>query len=252
MLIEPINLTKKEKEVAQMLVNGHTRPEIAGALNISAETVKKHTNSIVRKCEASNQKEAASILYMHDFVYGEAGLDADFFLLQRDTSILIDDDRETSFLVADSVQICCKDEVSEKEGDVHCDGEIEYVEVDGQRVEALRKERGRLWYKTNFDPPIRRGQIHERNVTAKLINSFQFPNDYFFIEQPLPCKQLRLEVQFGESFKISEVEFEAKLGTHNYEPDVEKRNVGDRSIEWVIEAPKILSYFTIRWSLELL
>lgn len=159
MLVEPLNLTKKELEVAQMLVNGHTRPEIAHALGISGETVKKHTNNIVRKCGASNQREAASILYMHEFVFGESGLDSDFFVLSRDTRIVIDNDKRTSYLIADSVQVCCKDIVSEKDGSVHCDGDVEFVEIDGNRVQPYRKEQGRVWYTTQIDPPLGVGRL---------------------------------------------------------------------------------------------
>lgn len=247
MFVKPLQLTQRETEIARMVVNGHTRPEIAAALGISTETVKKHTTNIVLKCDASSQREAASILYMHEFIYGASGLDADFFIMKRDARIIIDDDRVTSTMIADSIQVCCKDQVTEKEGDVYCDGEIEYVEVDGRRVVAIRSERGRLWYKTLFNPPIQRGQIIHRTLRAGLKSSFRFPTDYFFIEQPLPCSELRIGVEFGPSFHLSTVEFDARLGTKSYAP-VETKVVGERAIEWIIQSPKVLSQFTIRWS----
>lgn len=231
-----------------MLVNGHTRPEIAAALGISAETVKKHTTNIVLKCDASNQREAASILYMHDFIYGATGFDADFFVLKRNARIIIADDRVTSTMITYSEQVCCKDKIAEKVGDVYCDGEIEYVEVDGEPVDPIRRERGRLWYRTKFDPPIRRGQIIHRTLRAGLKGSFQFPKDFFFIEQPLPCKELRIGIEFGARFRISDVEFDAQLATKSYAPE-ETRSVGERAIEWIIQSPRIMSQFTVRWSL---
>ena len=247
MWIEPLTLTRREQEIGALLVKGYTRPEISAALGISAETVKKHTGNIVRKCNAANQREAASVLQMHEFVYGSTGLDADFFVLLRDTTLLIDNDLRTSHLRAKSIQASCKDNIVEKEGDVYCDGEIECVEINGERINPIREERGRFWYRHAFSPPVRRGQILHREVVAKMRDSFRFPRDYFFIEQPLPCKELRIGVHFGSAFTLEEVEFQATLGTHSYTPTHEDRRVGKQSIEWIVETPKILSCFTIRW-----
>lgn len=249
MFLEPLNLTAREREVAGLMVKGLTRPEIASALGISSETVKKHIANIVVKCGVSNQREAVSVIVMNDYVYGAAGIDADFLMLRRHVRIVIENDRRTSYMIAESEQVCCKDEVAEKEGSVFGEGEIEEVRINGQLVQPIRLERARQYFLSKFDPPVRRGQRIERNVTSRLRGSFKFPDDYFFIEQPLPCRELKIGVSFGSNFRIGSVEFAAKLGTHSFQPDDDQRDVTEREIEWTIPFPKVLSDYTIRWHL---
>jgi DNA-binding CsgD family transcriptional regulator len=50
------SLTAKEEEVLQLISAGHSNKEIAGALFISAATVKSHINSIYKKTGADNRK----------------------------------------------------------------------------------------------------------------------------------------------------------------------------------------------------
>lgn len=249
MLLEPLNLTAREREVAGLMVKGLTRPEIASALGISSETAKKHITNIVVKCGVSNQREAVSVIFMNDYVYGAAGIDADFLMLRRHVRFVIENDKSTNYMIADSEQVCCKDEVAEKEGSVFSEGEIVEVRINGEVAQPTRVERARQFFNSKFDPPVRRGQVIQRNVTSRLRGGLKFPDDYFFIEQPLPCRELKVGVSFGSKFRIGSVEFAAKLGTHGYEPDNDRRVVTEREIEWTIPFPKVLSDYTIRWHL---
>ncbi|MCL1900816.1 MAG: LuxR C-terminal-related transcriptional regulator [Firmicutes bacterium] len=49
-------LTKKEKIIANYLLLGKCRSEIANALSVSENTIKTHTKNIFRKTKAKNQK----------------------------------------------------------------------------------------------------------------------------------------------------------------------------------------------------
>jgi len=57
-------LTKREKELAEMLLLGRTRPQISTELFISPETVKKHIANIYRKLGIRSRVELAMLL-MH-------------------------------------------------------------------------------------------------------------------------------------------------------------------------------------------
>lgn len=57
----PEPLSPREQEVLRLLAAGLTNREIAGALSISPETVKKHTAAILGKLGASNRTEAAAM-----------------------------------------------------------------------------------------------------------------------------------------------------------------------------------------------
>ncbi len=65
-LLEP--LTRREREVLQMLAAGLGNKEIAGRLSISEHTVKFHVASILGKLGASSRTEAVSIGIRHGLV----------------------------------------------------------------------------------------------------------------------------------------------------------------------------------------
>jgi two-component system response regulator FimZ (fimbrial Z protein) len=50
-------LTPREDEVTNLLVKGHTNPEIASILGCSTETIKTHRANIMRKTGAANRAE---------------------------------------------------------------------------------------------------------------------------------------------------------------------------------------------------
>jgi RNA polymerase sigma factor (sigma-70 family) len=53
-----INLTVRERVILKFVSKGCTNKEIAEALHISVETVKKHLQNIYRKLQAGNKIEA--------------------------------------------------------------------------------------------------------------------------------------------------------------------------------------------------
>jgi DNA-binding NarL/FixJ family response regulator len=57
---EKFNLTTREKEILNDLVKGLSYKMIAGALNISFETVKSHIRNIYEKLHVHNQSEAVA------------------------------------------------------------------------------------------------------------------------------------------------------------------------------------------------
>ncbi|MFR1053501.1 MAG: response regulator transcription factor [[Clostridium] scindens] len=52
-------MTKREREVAALLVEGRTNSEIAAALSISERTVKGHLTNIFRKYNISRRTQVA-------------------------------------------------------------------------------------------------------------------------------------------------------------------------------------------------
>ena len=53
------NLSKREKEVLKLVIEGKTNPEIADILFISIHTVKAHMCSIIEKLKANGRTNAA-------------------------------------------------------------------------------------------------------------------------------------------------------------------------------------------------
>lgn len=62
------DLTKKEHEVLNFVVQGLSNKEIAQRLNVSVAAVKYHVNNLLTKLNASNRTEAAALARQHNLV----------------------------------------------------------------------------------------------------------------------------------------------------------------------------------------
>lgn len=57
-------LTKKEKEIAALIAEGHTNAEIAESLSVVTQTVKQHVSAILRKTGCNNRTQLARRIYL--------------------------------------------------------------------------------------------------------------------------------------------------------------------------------------------
>lgn len=65
-----ITLTKKEKEIVRLILDGYESKEISKKLNISFNTVSTHRKNILRKLDARNLGEMIKIIASYDFDLG--------------------------------------------------------------------------------------------------------------------------------------------------------------------------------------
>ena len=63
-LIESVRMTKREKQVIELISEGHTNKEIAQELHLSTYTVKSHVHNILEKLALSTRVQIAK--YLHD------------------------------------------------------------------------------------------------------------------------------------------------------------------------------------------
>jgi len=61
-------LTPREREVVQLVAEGHTNKEIGKALSITEDTVKKHMQSILAKLDTTNRAGAVAKLTRAGFI----------------------------------------------------------------------------------------------------------------------------------------------------------------------------------------
>lgn len=62
-----VSLTKKEKEIVKLILDGKESKEVSSSLNISLNTVGTHRKNILRKLGAKNVGEMVKILASYDF-----------------------------------------------------------------------------------------------------------------------------------------------------------------------------------------
>lgn len=65
---EVINLTPREQEVLQLLMNGYSNIEIGQQLHLSHRTIEKYVSSLLRKSDTSNRIELIRFALHHNLV----------------------------------------------------------------------------------------------------------------------------------------------------------------------------------------
>jgi NarL family two-component system response regulator LiaR len=63
-----LQLTRREKEVLELMSKGLTNPEIASHLTVTLSTVKKHVSKVLEKLNASTRTEAVAFAIAHDLL----------------------------------------------------------------------------------------------------------------------------------------------------------------------------------------
>jgi two-component system, NarL family, response regulator LiaR len=66
------DLTRREREVLQKMVNGMTNREIAGNLDVSSSTVKFHVSNILSKLGVESRTEAVAYALQHGLVKAQS------------------------------------------------------------------------------------------------------------------------------------------------------------------------------------
>ena len=59
----PGGLTQREVQVLRLLVSGHTNPQLAHKLHLSAKTVEHHVSSILEKLDVHSRTEAVAAAF---------------------------------------------------------------------------------------------------------------------------------------------------------------------------------------------
>ena len=72
-LIESVRMTKRERQVIELIADGHTNKEIAQNLHLSPYTVKSHVHNILEKLALSTRVQIAK--YLHDSNKTKSALD---------------------------------------------------------------------------------------------------------------------------------------------------------------------------------
>ena len=72
-VIEAVRMTKRERQVIELIAEGHTNKEIAQNLHLSTYTVKSHVHNILEKLALSTRVQIAK--YLHDSRKTKSALD---------------------------------------------------------------------------------------------------------------------------------------------------------------------------------
>lgn len=60
-------LTKKEREVVELICDGYSRKEVASILGVKIETIKSHMHFVYNKTGVSNSAELWKVIHLPGF-----------------------------------------------------------------------------------------------------------------------------------------------------------------------------------------
>jgi DNA-binding NarL/FixJ family response regulator len=66
--LEAYGVTRREREVALLLAQGHSNPEIAEALVLSLYTVQDHVKSLFEKTGVGSRRELVARVFLDDYL----------------------------------------------------------------------------------------------------------------------------------------------------------------------------------------
>ncbi len=72
-VINSVRMTKRERQVIELIAEGYTNKEIAQKLHLSTYTIKSHVHNILEKLALTTRVQIAK--YLHDSVKGESASD---------------------------------------------------------------------------------------------------------------------------------------------------------------------------------
>lgn len=64
-------LTKRENQVATLIIEGRGGPEIAGIMGISSKSVKQHVRGALKKLRVASRAEIAEVVRYYRNAWGE-------------------------------------------------------------------------------------------------------------------------------------------------------------------------------------
>jgi len=72
--VDRAQLTKRERQILQLAVEGYSNAQLASMLWVTEQTVKFHLSNVYRKLQVSNRTEAARWAQLHGLVESPGGI----------------------------------------------------------------------------------------------------------------------------------------------------------------------------------
>jgi len=206
-MLPPPRLTNRERDCLPLLVSGKTRHEIADALDVSVETVKKHVRNLLNKYDAVNIRDVLPILRLHwEYYYSDQ---ASFNVFCKSAKYTVTIDRHNTEMRAEVIQdfTVVGSSVSSLRFSTFVDNfPIRHIEIDGQVPIELSNRAGRIVFESPITPPAKQfSDFCRSNVVT-----YDMPNPdcdgYYAGLCTYPTQFLSLDVAFKHSSRPNQME----------------------------------------------
>lgn len=199
-MLPPPRLTARERDCLPLLVSGKTRQEIADALDVSVETVKKHVRNLLTKYDAVNIRDVLPTLRLHWEYYYSEHASFDVFCTSAEYAVTID--RHNTEMRAEIVQdfMVVGSQVSSLRFSTTADKfPMRHIEIDGRVPTLLSERAGRMVFESPIYPPA--DPLTDFRRSSVVIYHMPDPNcdGHYAVLCTYPTQFLTLDVGFLQS-----------------------------------------------------
>ncbi|MEN8710541.1 MAG: helix-turn-helix transcriptional regulator, partial [Paracoccaceae bacterium] len=192
----PPILTARQRDLLPYLISGCTRAEIANALNISEETVRKHVRNILELFEAVNIRDAMIDMVQYNTFYGDDGPHYHYYVDRNEVSLTHLDDGETTVFEVDQDFYIMAGELSEVLDRFRTNGTLVSHTCNGQEQVPFETSMGLKKYRYVLSEPVKSGGVFNRYKRYVIKNAFPEQN-FWQIGTRAPTRELNFTIRFA-------------------------------------------------------
>ena len=221
----PPQLTQREGEIVPFLASGFSRAEIAQHLDVSEETVKKHTSNILAKFDSLTLRDAFYALKNYAEYYALPSPAYQVFNRALVVDTIVDTDAN-EMRVKLNLDLECIHGPLERLMHTSAKGKyvLKRICVDGVDLQPARIEMGVTIYEYQCIPPIKRGKRARVETTLEYdMMGKAFEDHFYYISCIYPSGVLEYRTRFVGARTPKKIGYSVHSKT---------LTVVDKSIEW--------------------
>ena len=245
----PPQLTQREGEIVPFLASGFSRAEIAQHLDVSEETVKKHTSNILAKFDSLTLREAFYALKNYAEYYALPSPAYQVFnrALVVDTIV---DTNANEMRVEINLDLECIHGPLEKLIHTSAKGKfvLKTICIDGVKQQPVRLEMGVNIYENRYIPPIKRGKRFQRQtkIVYDMLDK-TFDDHFYYVSCLYPSGLLEYRIRFVGARTPRKIGYSVHSNTLTVVDKSLEWDCGTQSARLFTNNPMLNHYYKINW-----
>lgn len=245
----PPDLTMRERQILPLLVSGTSRLDIAETLDVSPETIKKHTSSILNKFEAVSLRDGYE--EMRDYVEYYCGdlPQFDLFCIEFDAHLTLDQTRnELYYKMTHRFKSVTKPIAYTRVSSLEDLFTIKSVRINNKPKEPVLYEMGKRIYECRYDPPVAKGKVFERETEMVFdLNDHGLTDSYYTVWPVYPTATMTLSLDFVGPNTPNRVWSEIQMNSVPIEDPTTTLSQNDQRWTLHMRTPELGRHYLIRW-----
>jgi DNA-binding CsgD family transcriptional regulator len=248
--MQPPILTKRQKQILELMFFGASREEIASHIGISPETVKLHTRKTLEKFDAVNLRDGFSEISRYLNFFGETGLGYTSYLNQVTMKTTIDESGKTARVYRKTTGVVINGPLMEHVMSLSGQGDRNYdITFCGVTPEFQNSSNGILLCRIPVIPPLTDGEtfVREFEYSIEFAPDKLWKNFNYVIGSPVGQMDINIEFLGRLPEQINLLSQKGVAITTMDEDKNVHTEIGDHSISLRIQNPVSETRYIVEW-----